>query len=241
MNKDIDILRYYIPDYIRGNIYDKEILLLLENEINKNINFRKEYEELRNTLDFINFNSNTGPDELYFNSILPRLNNKIDYLRSPKSSLINILVGIRNHWKYLLPVLPVILIIMIYRINFTNTTKLNVPKENITLSENDSSILQNKVNLEIASNDNSKEIFQDETESSDTQLTNNVLDTFKLINNENINQVPEYLPDESFSDNSEKTDIFSKEEDFINSENEFSEQNEETQIEILNNLKNIKL
>ena len=240
MDKNLNNLSYLIPDYINGNIDDKEVLSVIENEININPEFKKIYENFRNTLNFIHSVNVSEPPDYYFNTILPRINNRIDARSKSGFSLISYLRNIRSHWKYLIPALPVILILLIYRISFYKITNIADSSENYSNKNTENGVIMNKDMNDNSHVNESEDIVQRDNDQSNSEInTFNTLKSKKVKNNEQnkFNNI-----EENIIENSEETDFFSKDEEELNNlENEFLELNEESQIEILNNLKHEKL
>jgi len=227
-------LKLYLADYILDNIKDNKLKTAIENEININLQFRAEYYKLKNTIAFLNISSFTEPSESYFNSLLPKINSKIDLITKDTSIFKIFTFWFENHWKYLLPVIPVLIILLIYHIEFNKTVNTGEEINIITMRESLSTGNKYIVNDTIQKlNENPKE---NENTSNDLSSKNNSVSNYinKPAYKENNSQIS---VDET---DPEETDIFVNEEDILKEENELFELNEEYQTEILNNLKNEK-
>ena len=71
-------LKYYLPDYIRGNLENPQLLALIKKEIEINKDFADEYNSLIKVSEFLNNTKFEEPPEFYFNNLLPGIRQRID-------------------------------------------------------------------------------------------------------------------------------------------------------------------
>ncbi len=109
-------LLFHLPDYVTGKITDENLLLRIQSEINSNPEFKKEYESLAETFSTIKDLKFSDPPEHYFTSMVPKINEKIANQKESKS--ISGFFKLSNLYKYALPAVSVVLLIVI--ITFSN-------------------------------------------------------------------------------------------------------------------------
>jgi hypothetical protein len=130
MNKNYNIeeLKYLVADHLSGQISagDKEAL---EKALGESAELRGFYEETKKTLEFVRDVKFEEPAPQYWNSLLPRIHEKIDKRQSEAFSW----GKISSVWKILVPMAAILLIAIIYYIakpKDPGITK-DVPKQNI--------------------------------------------------------------------------------------------------------------
>ncbi|MFA5404589.1 MAG: hypothetical protein WC358_06615 [Ignavibacteria bacterium] len=110
-----------LPDYINNNIENNKLKEAIEKEILINPEFNKEFELIRVTLKSINRLEFSSPPDNYFNSLLPRVNERI----YENSENLNILKRFASYWKYAIPIVTIILFFIGYKVIFKNNDYIN--------------------------------------------------------------------------------------------------------------------
>jgi hypothetical protein len=244
MKNDIENIRISLPDYIKGNISDEKEIEKIEIEIRNNPYIKKEFESLKESTVFLDSVKLQNPPNNYFNSLLPRINNAIKEKETSKKNIFSLIKINRYYWRYLVPVIPVILLFLIYTSNFKDYTY----KENPVYSVNENKIDLSIIDSEINSNENENELLNS-TDYVKDSLNNveNKADVNDFVIKKGVINVKENHnrtknTENIDEDNSEIPDIFSEDEDDLgNLQSKFNQLDEETQNNILNNLKNEKL
>jgi hypothetical protein len=132
-----DELLYSLPDYVNGKVHDERLKSGIEKRINTDEEFRNEYMSVRNAFRFVKSSSLEEPPEHYFNSLVPRLNERIEKSRSVPAKDLRFILHL---WRYVVPALTVILVIIIVAIPRKDKNELiqNGNKDtqsNVTYSE----------------------------------------------------------------------------------------------------------
>ena len=245
MSKQTINIKIFLPDYIEGKIEDENLKKTIENEIVTNNSVKEEYENLKNTIYFLKNTELNSPPELYFNSLLPRINDIIDSRQINKGFFSLFTSKIDYYWKYLIPVIPVIIIIFVYNIYFkqfqitddkinqnnksTSESLIQNDSNNGRINENDS-MIENEF---YETNKENADMFSSLSSSEDSNYSNNKV---KISNNNKSVKV-----EENVFENPDDVNIFVNDDEDINIEKELFELNQENQSEIINNLKNEKL
>ncbi len=102
-------LLFSLPDYINGKITDSSLKSEIESLIETDEEFRNEYIAMKNTFQFVAGSSLESPPEHYFTGLVPRINTRLENSASSKLSI----HGILHLWRYVVPALTVILVIII--------------------------------------------------------------------------------------------------------------------------------
>ena len=124
-------LLFSLPDYISGKIIDSSLKSEIEKLIETNEEFRNEYLAMKNTLEFVAGSSLEPPPEHYFTGLVPRINTRLENNASPKRSV----HGILHLWRYVVPALTVILVIVI--VSMPGKKQYEVPlKDSQNVTEN---------------------------------------------------------------------------------------------------------
>jgi hypothetical protein len=245
MSKQTINIKIFLPDYIEGKIEDEKLIKTIENEIVTNNSIKEEYDNLKNTIYFLKNTDLNSPPDLYFNSLLPRINDIVDSRQINKGLISSFTSKINYFWKYLIPVIPVIIIIIVYNIYFKqfqntdNKINQNNNSTNEAIIQNDSNtgrINENDSMFGIefnGTNKNTEDTFTNLYSSENSIYTNNKV---KLSNNNKTEKI-----EENVFENPDDVNIFVNDDEDINIEKELFELNQENQSEIINNLKNEKL
>jgi hypothetical protein len=146
MNNKLNIeeIQLMIPDYISGELSDRE-KALVESAMKESAELRQFYSEMKETFNFVGSVKFTEPAPQYWNSLLPRIHEKIES-REAKGFSWDKVSAI---WKVLVPIAAVILIALVYYIVKPSNTQLTEEKkiENIkkdSSKDNDSSPKEEK-------------------------------------------------------------------------------------------------
>lgn len=116
--ENINELSLNLPDYIEGKIEDNSLKKRIEEELNTNDMFRAEYEEMKSAFSFLGSTELEAPPAAYFNNLLPKINERISARDETKEE--SVLQKILSYWKILIPVLPLVLIFILYKTYFMN-------------------------------------------------------------------------------------------------------------------------
>src|SRR5258706_3939025 len=125
MNNKLNIgeLKYLMPDYISGLLSDND-KLIIENALKSSAELREFYEDVKGTFEFVKNVKFEEPPALYFNTLLPKIHEKIEQRASRKFQWSNI----GAMWKIIIPVAAVLLIFIFYMV-------LKSPEDQLTKKE----------------------------------------------------------------------------------------------------------
>ena len=119
-------LLYHLPDYIKGNIHDNKIISIIENELKTNRLFRQEFDKINSTINFLDTTLFDNPPDNYFSELIPEIRVKIaDKNRAKSRKDISLTFPF---WRYIVPALTVILIIILYHTVNQETNIINIPE-----------------------------------------------------------------------------------------------------------------
>lgn len=199
-NKDkIKDLLLNLPDYIEGKIKDPGLIRKIDDEIKTNEDFRNEYEEMKSSFSFIKETSLEEPPEHYFNTLLPKINERLEATHKHKE--ISIWEKIFSYWKYAIPVIPIILIFIILKIDIFNpdeTLKKNELNNTIIKEKEDNVISEKNKDLAVVNEDTNKDTetnipqYKKSRTSYDYEYTE-TKDDYDFINSNNTSFVNDYL------------------------------------------------
>jgi|SRR4030095_429351 len=116
---NIEELKHLIADYITGQS-DEQEKALVENALKESAELREFYNEMKKTLEFVSTVKPGDPPEQYWNTLLPRIHQRIDAEQAKKFSWDKISAV----WKVLVPVAAVILIVLIYYLVKPSNTQI---------------------------------------------------------------------------------------------------------------------
>lgn len=214
----------YLPEYIQGNISDEELKKEIEKELKTNEKLKEEYEKFKTIFSEFEETNAFNPPENYFNSLLPRINERIDksVLRKLKQLIIN--------WKFAISLALLILLFISYKL--INNSNDNHTIE-ITLS--DSSVLTEKepiFDTSVVNNEIKIENYETLGNLKEKYLKN--INTNKVIETEKINESNQI---EFF----EEDDIIDTYEEYFDPEYEFRKLPYDEQQKVLENFENLKI
>lgn len=121
---NIEEIQLLIPDYISGGLNDSE-RVLVEIAINESAELKKFYDEMNETFSFVSSVKFTEPAPQYWNSLLPRIHEKIESRETKGFSWDKVSAV----WKVLVPIAAVILIALVYYIVKPSNTQLTEEKK----------------------------------------------------------------------------------------------------------------
>lgn len=219
-------LLFSLPDYINGKITDSSLKSDIENLIVTDEEFRTEYLALKNTLEFIADTPSEAPPEHYFTSLLPRINSRLDNVVSRKPSL----RGILHLWRYVVPALTVILVIIIVSLPEKNKFEVALTDSHNVSGTN--SIINDTVKESVSESQNDETLLNSESGNSTTIV--NYLKTRKISFTENENYI------EGISDFLGGEDEQPDEIDYYTYESDFGNLSPSEQNEIISNLSKTK-
>ena len=73
-----DELSENLPDYILNKLEDKNLIEKIENRLSSDSSFKSEYEEIKNTMSFLNSAEFTPPPDNYFSNLSVNINRRIE-------------------------------------------------------------------------------------------------------------------------------------------------------------------
>lgn len=73
-----DELSENLPDYILNKLEDKNLIEKIENRLSSDPSFKTEFEEIRNTMSFLNSAEFTPPPDNYFSNLSVNINRRIE-------------------------------------------------------------------------------------------------------------------------------------------------------------------
>jgi len=232
-NKDkLKDLLINLPDYIEGKIKDPDLIRKIEDEIKTNEGFRNEYEEIKSSFSFIKKVKLEEPPEHYFSTLLPKINERLE--ETSKHQEISIWEKIFSYWKFAIPVIPIVLIFIILKIDFFNldeTLKKDDTNNTIIKEKEDNTIKEENKDLAVANEDTNKDTetnisqYQKSRTSYDYKYTE-TKDDYDFLNSNNTSNIDDYL---------EEVGDYYQDEDLL--EEDYEELSIEEQNEIIIKLK----
>lgn len=229
----IEYLLINLPDYIDGKIKDTDLIREIENRIKTNADFRDEYEKIKNSFSFLKETKFEEPPAHYFSTLLPKINERLE--ATQKHEEISIWEKIFSYWKFAIPVVPIILVFIILKIDVFNpdeTLKKDVQNETIIKEKIDNNIIKEE-NKDIAelNEDNNKDAETNILQYKKSRTSNDyeyieTKNDYDFLNSNNTNYIDDYLE--------EVGDYY---DDEYLSEEDYEELSIEEQNEIISKLK----
>lgn len=108
-NYNIEELKLLIPDYITGDISDVD-KQTIQSALSNSAELALFYREMKNVLEFFGEVKPEEPGPAYWNSLIPRIHDRIEEQGQSKFSWSNI----SSLWKILVPVTAIVLIAVLY-------------------------------------------------------------------------------------------------------------------------------
>lgn len=130
---NIEEIKLLIPDYVTGSLNEKE-KKIVEDAMRDSKELQKFYNDVKNTLQFVETVKFEEPVPQYWNNLLPRIHQRIE--EREQKQLLGFKKPLSIAWKILLPAAAVILIFIIYRIATTPVTQYTVKEKVIKTDTN---------------------------------------------------------------------------------------------------------
>ncbi len=144
---NIEEIKYLIPDYITGSLNDKD-KLLVENAIQESSELREMYEDMSGAFRFVSNAKFKEPPAQYWNTLLPKIHEKIEAKSSKKFSW----GSASAIWKIIIPAAAVLLIFIVYQL-------LKSPEDQMTKKEKEEKQIEN---IQKDSGNNTKQEIKEE-------------------------------------------------------------------------------
>jgi len=234
-NNNFDELLYSLPDYITGELKDTALISQIEAKIKSDDSFRKEYDSLTSTLNFMRETELEAPSEVYFANLQANILSKVHNEKKSESISENFLAKLVGYWKVLVPAVTVCIAIIVY--SNMNTNELNVTKENkpvttVTDEKGKVNAPETAGNNIIASTDTSVQTDNTQTDVTLKTTPNDAVD------NNSSSSLSTLLNTEEQTEDSDNNLFFGSSNDELQTQDEYEDLTPEEQMEILNNLKN---
>lgn len=261
MNNKINIeeIMMLLPDYITGNISNSD-KNLVQNALKDSDELNALYNQMKGALNFAQSVKHSEPAPQYWNSLLPRIHNRIEEKKENGFSW----EKLSALWKVVLPVAAIILIAIIYYIIKPSDIQLTDDKKSdekkIEKIQNDSAELYKKTinneKEELAQDDKKTNKIGNKENKQFKQQNNKMVKKYLPKNNENILKEDKSVQDEEIqspdiTNNDQLADDIDLESESIfngesagldeDTENELSKLNNKEQYELLNELKEVNL
>lgn len=242
MGYPIEELLENLPDYINNKIEDNKLKDAISAEISVNPDFRKEYDLISITLRSVNSIEFTEPPANYFNSLLPRINERM----TSKSGKFKFTKSFSTLWKYAVPIAAIIIFFIGYKTIFRNNDYINdlVRDSQIVLTEfnySDEKKVESLVNPE----ENKTDLNVENKTEENTDVTyesKKTVNTKIQVSEKDLSKKEEII--NAFlelSDNSPEEDVFFSNDDDMNIEQDFEKMNKEEQNNLISKIKNSNL
>lgn len=216
-------IKFMIPDYITGTLNDTE-RAQVDEALKNSSELQEFYSEMKGTFELVSSVKYTEPAPQYWNSLLPRIHDRIESREAKGFSWDNI----SAIWKVLVPIAAVILIAVIYYIAKPSETQLTDKKKTEEIKKNEQikndtskdennskneKIEQNKVTEEKKNDNIVKEqnlqnnksyiIKKNSVKPDNATANKEVKDDNKIIK-----EIPEVVKDEQLASDIEETSLF---------------------------------
>ena len=218
-----------LPDYITGKLENRELIYIIENEINSNHEFKNEFILMKNYVENISKIETPIPEDAYFSNLLPKLNEKLSH--GVENKRVNIF-DLFLKWKFALSFSIIFIAastFFIYKYNYNSDSDYFVKdvKNSFAIndSENINKLSDGNVNMELNILAN-----EDEEDSNEPENGNKLLYT-QSVQKRNTGVI--YLDE---SEILEDIPTMNQEEEG-NYQEELDVLPEEQQIELINNFK----
>jgi len=220
MNNKLNIeeIQLLIPDYITGGLSETE-KALVEKTLKESPELNEFYIEMKETLNFVSSVKLSEPAPQYWNSLLPRIHDKIESREAQGFSWDKVAA----FWKVLVPVAAIILIALVYLLvkpsNIQLTEEKNIEKITNETSVNNDSVKEEK-NVEKKNETNivKEQDYEHKSEKTDKHNNDTKRNTVKYfdeivkdeVNNNGNSQIKENVKDEQLvlDDDIDETSIF---------------------------------
>lgn len=232
-----------LPDYVNNKIDDGKLSEAIEYEILSNTDFKKEYDSVSSTLNSFNKIEFSEPPDNYFNTLLPKINERI-YDKRGKFIIIK---KFSTLWKYAIPVAAIILFFIGYKTIFRNNDYINNLNNDSHIVLNDFNYSNEKRNdssvnsEEKATMENTVIIEENSEVTNEIKKSGNYQKTgLEKINSSKIEENINAFLD--LTENSTDEEVFfTNDDDDANIEQDFEKMNKEEQNELISKIKNSNL
>ncbi|MBX7041671.1 MAG: hypothetical protein K1X85_02110 [Ignavibacteria bacterium] len=236
-------LLHSLVDFADGKELEEDLKREIGNRIAQDGSFRKQYEEIRNALNFLSEAKFSGPPEHYFNNLPVRINEK---LQAPAPQ--GFWERLSPVWKILIPAIPVIAALLVFL--FTRDDRI---EKTLAIDTGRKAVEETIRNEPPAETPTAK--IDEEEDTADTQTEEPVLRKKQTvlsheyyeyesgqteINRSGLfdNPVADNIDEEGSDIQDESSILLNATENEETAEDEFMELTPEQQAEILNILKN---
>lgn len=160
----LEELKFNLPDYISGKIYDDNLNKSIQDELIINPDFRKEADQITETLNFLEKTEFSSPAETYFANLSVRINERAEMIKKIKPGFFE---GLFSRKKYLIPLIPAMILAIFLIVNYSsNNNKIaeinETKKTNSGFTEkNTDTITINNQNYEIKKENDLKNYTSD--------------------------------------------------------------------------------
>ncbi len=253
-----DEIKFMIPDYITGMLNDTE-RALVDDALKNSSELKDFFNEMKDTFELVSSVKHTEPAPQYWNSLLPRIHDRIESRESKGFSWDKV----SALWKVLVPIAAVILIAVIYYIAKPSNTQLTEEKKTEQIKKNEQikndtskdennskkeNTEQNKITEEKKTENIVKEHNVPDNKNNVTRKDNVKPDNATAKNeqkeNDNVKEIPEVVKDEQLAAEIEETSLLADGEGAgldEETENDLKKLNENEQLLLLKELENTNL
>lgn len=253
-----DEIKFMIPDYITGMLNDTE-RALVDDALKNSSELKDFFNEMKDTFELVSSVKHTEPAPQYWNSLLPRIHDRIESRESKGFSWDKV----SALWKVLVPIAAVILIAVIYYIAKPSNTQLTEEKKTEQIKKNEQ--IKNDTSKD---ENNSKKENTEQNKITEDKKTENIVkehnvpdnknnvtrkDNVKPDNatakneqkeNDNVKEIPEVVKDEQLASDIEETSLLADGEGAgldEETENDLKKLNDNEQQLLLKELENTNL
>lgn len=180
-----DELSENLPDYILNKLEDKDLIEKIENRLNSDSSFKTEFEEIRNTMSFLNNAEFTPPPDNYFSNLSVNINRRIEV----KNKKFSFFTDPQFIFRKLIPVLGLLILTVYFIFSIVkNDTDKNVISGNEKISPDTFTRTQETIENKIKpSEELSKIIAPDKTSESKNRSAHNSGKNKKINSSRNTN------------------------------------------------------
>ena len=188
-------IKFMIPDFITGTLNETD-KTLVEDALKNSAELQEFYNEMKGTFELVSSVKYTEPAPQYWNSLLPRIHDRIDSREAKGFSWDKI----SALWKVLVPIAAVILIAVIYYIAKPSNTQLTEEKKTEQIKKNEQ--IKNDTSKD---NGNKEEIEKNKI--TEEKKNDNIVKEQNLQNNKsNLTKKNSIKPDNATAKNEVKED-----------------------------------
>ncbi len=210
-------IKFMIPDYISGMLNNTE-KAKVEEAIRDSKEVKEFYNEMKGTFDFVSTVKFEEPASQYWNSLLPRIHDKIDSCEQKGFSWDKI----ASMWKVLVPIAAIILIALVYYMVKPSNTQLTEEKK-IEQIKKDTSKDENNGNKEnikqekVTEDKKTDDIVKEQNDNNTTKKNmirkysvkpDNATAKNIIPDNEQVKEIRDPVKDEQLASEIDETAIF---------------------------------